>query len=80
VRKYLPDPNHAVNDENIKLTPDLNYVEKLIQIIDRGLKELKRKTIPMVKVLWNHHPVRDAMLGTEVNMRQTYPELFLVAT
>jgi hypothetical protein len=76
----LQTPGHAVNDENIELTPDLNYAEKPIQIIDHGMKELRQKTIPMVKVLWNHHPVRDATWETEANIRRTYPELFQSAT
>jgi hypothetical protein len=44
--RYLADPDHVVNDEYIELTPDLNYVERLIRIIGRKVNELRRKTIP----------------------------------
>jgi hypothetical protein len=44
---------------HIELTPGLNYVERMIQIIDYGVKELRRKTIPIVRVLWNHRPIRN---------------------
>jgi hypothetical protein len=80
LRKYFTDPDHVVNDANIELTPDLNYVERIIQIIDRGARKLRQKTIPLVKVLWNHHLVRDAIWEMETNMRRTYPELFQGAT
>jgi hypothetical protein len=46
LRKYLADPGHVVNDEIIESNPDLNYAEKLIQIIDREMKELRQKTNP----------------------------------
>jgi hypothetical protein len=60
LRKYLADPDHVENDENIDLTTDLNYVEKPVQILDHGEKKFRQKTIPLVKVLWNRHPVQDA--------------------
>jgi hypothetical protein len=80
LRKYLADPDHVVNDENIELTSDSNYVERPIRIIDREVKELRRKMIPMVRVLWNHHQIRDAMWETEANTRRAYLELFQGST
>jgi hypothetical protein len=34
-------------------------MEKPVKIIEKSVKELKNKKIPMVKVLWEHHGVRD---------------------
>jgi hypothetical protein len=44
--------------------------------LEFGEKELTQKKIPLLKVLWNHHPVEDATWETESEMRQLYPELF----
>jgi hypothetical protein len=79
LRKYLVDPDHVVNDENIELISDSNCGEA--NSIYRPRNEgIEVRTIPMAKVLGNHHPVRDATWETEVNMRRTYPELFPSAT
>lgn len=37
--------------EEIELRPDLSFKEELIQILDHEVKVLRRKTIPLVKVL-----------------------------
>jgi hypothetical protein len=76
LRQYLADPDHVVNDAEIELTTDLSYEERPIQILEFGNKELRQRKIPLVKVLWSHHPIRDATWETESKMRQTYPELF----
>ena len=34
------------------------------------------KTIPLVKVLWDHHGVEEATLELESYMRKKYPKLF----
>jgi hypothetical protein len=58
-----------VNDEAIKLTPDLSYYEQPIQILKFGEKELRHKKIPLVKVLSNQRLVEDATQETESDMR-----------
>jgi len=55
LRKYVPDPNHVIEPEPIKLAEDLTYEEHPIQILDRRVKQLRNKSIPLVKVLWASH-------------------------
>jgi len=52
LRKYTPDPNHTTISEPIKITADLVYEEQSIQILDRRIKQLCNKKIPLVRVLW----------------------------
>ncbi|XP_028082239.1 uncharacterized protein LOC114283574 [Camellia sinensis] len=47
---YLQDPSHVINYGQIALDDNLIYEEKPIQILDRQVKQLRNKTIPMVKV------------------------------
>jgi hypothetical protein len=49
-----------MNDEDIELTTDLSFNEQPIHILEFGKMELWQKRIPLVKVLWNHHPVQNA--------------------
>jgi hypothetical protein len=66
-----------MNDETIEMTTNLNYEVQPIRILEFGDKELRNKKIPLVKVLWNNHPVADAMWETESEMKRVYPYLFV---
>jgi hypothetical protein len=75
LKKYCLDADHVMNEEPLLLWPDLNYVEKLVRVIERSVKELRNKKIPMVKVLWEHHGIQDATWETEEWVKKKYPEL-----
>ena len=51
LRRYMLDPSHIVSSETIELRPDLTYKEESIEILAREVKELRKKRIPLVKVL-----------------------------
>ena len=51
LRTYRLDPSHVVSSEMIELKPDLIYEEEPIEILAREVKELRKKRIPLVKVL-----------------------------
>ena len=55
---------------------DLEYEEFLVAIVDRQIRQLRTKEIPMVKVLWNNHTVEDCTWETETAMRDSYSCLF----
>ena len=40
--------------EDIQVDERLNYVEKLVAILERKKKILRNKEIPLVKVQWEH--------------------------
>jgi len=52
LRKYIPDPNHIIDPEPIEIAENLAYEEHSVQILDRRVKKLRKKRIPLVKVLW----------------------------
>lgn len=75
LRKYNPDPSHVLNDEPLQLHADLTYEEQPIRILDRSVKKLRNKDIPMVKILWKHHGIEDATWETEEFIQRKYPRL-----
>ncbi|KAL5810819.1 hypothetical protein ACOSQ3_027556 [Xanthoceras sorbifolium] len=75
-RRYRSDPSHKVQTEAIEIQPDLTYEEEPMEILDREIKELRNKKIPLVKILWRNHNVEEATLESEEVMRQQYPQLF----
>ena len=77
LRKYVYDPAHVIVHEPLNVDADgLTYEELPVRIVDRRVKQLRNKTIPLVKVLWTHHGVSEATWETEDEMRKYYPHLF----
>ena len=58
--KYISDPSHVIEAPEIELKDDLSYEEQPVQILGREEKELRNKTISLVKVLWKNHLVEEA--------------------
>ena len=46
-----------------------------MQIVDRREQILRNKVIPLVKVLWGNHGIREATWESEARMRSQYPQL-----
>ncbi|KAA3480774.1 DNA/RNA polymerases superfamily protein [Gossypium australe] len=76
LRRYRSDPSHVVAVEEIEVNPDLTMEEEPVQILDRDVKVLRRKSVPLVKVLWQNHGIEEATWEPEDTMRQQYPQLF----
>lgn len=51
-------------------------MDKPLQITDRKEQVLRTKTIPLVKVLWQHGNIEEFTWELEAEMREKYPELF----
>ncbi|KAA3453025.1 pol protein [Gossypium australe] len=76
LRRYRSDPSHILAVEEVEVSPDLTMEEEPVQILDRDVKVLRRKSVPLVKVLWRNHGVEEATWEPEDAMRQQYPQLF----
>ncbi|XP_012448637.1 uncharacterized protein LOC105771790 [Gossypium raimondii] len=61
LRHYHSDPTHIVPVEEIEVRPDLTFEEEPVQILDRDVKVLRKKSIPLVKVPWHNHSSEKAM-------------------
>jgi len=78
LKKYISYPSHTIVSEPIEITENLVYEERLVQILDRRIKELRNKQIPLVKVLWTNHTSQEVTWETEEEMKVKYPHLFEV--
>ncbi|XP_016667632.1 uncharacterized protein [Gossypium hirsutum] len=76
LRRYRSDPSYIVTVEEIEVRPDLNFKKEPVQILDRDVKVLRKKSIPLMKVLWWNHGTKEAMWEPEDSMRQQYPYMF----
>ncbi|XP_012481061.1 uncharacterized protein LOC105795960 [Gossypium raimondii] len=48
LRRYRSDPSHVVSVEEIEVRPDLTFEKAPVQILDRDIKNLRRKFILLV--------------------------------
>ncbi|GKA63323.1 putative reverse transcriptase domain-containing protein [Tanacetum coccineum] len=53
LKKCLADPTLQVPLDEIRVDDKLNFVEELVEILEREFKKLKRSRIAIVKVRWN---------------------------
>ncbi|XP_040997139.1 uncharacterized protein LOC121243138 [Juglans microcarpa x Juglans regia] len=77
LRKYVPDPTHVIDFEPLQLQENLTYTEEPMQIIERKEQVLRKRTIPLVKVVWNNHAISEASWELEEEMQVKYPQLFV---
>ena len=47
-----------------------------MQIVDRIEQILRNKVIPLVKVLWGNHGIKEVMWESEAQISNQYPQLF----
>ncbi|KAK6119741.1 hypothetical protein DH2020_046511 [Rehmannia glutinosa] len=77
LKKYQPDPEHIITRDTPPLMENISYTERPIRIFDQQIRQLRKREIPMVKVVWqNHNRDEDATWEMEEDIRNQYPELF----
>jgi hypothetical protein len=77
LRKYHPDPSHVIQWQEVEVVEDSTYEERLVLLLDWKERVLRSKSIPMVKVLWQHHGVKEATWELEDAIWVKCPDLFV---
>ena len=54
LRKSIMDQEAVVSLDDIQVDECLNYVERSVAILERKMKIMRNKEIPLVKVQWKH--------------------------
>ena len=76
LRRYTPDPAHVVDWGEIEVDMDWTFEEGPVCIVDSRDQVLRRKTVRLVRVLWQYQGVDESTWEREDTMRATYPFLF----
>ena len=76
LRKYTLDPAHVVDWGEITVDIDGTFEEGPMHIMDSRDQVLQRKTVRLVKVLWQHSGLEEATWEREDTIRATYSFLF----
>ncbi|GKE34690.1 hypothetical protein Tco_1454012, partial [Tanacetum coccineum] len=75
-KKCLADPTLQVPLDEIQVDAKLNFVEEVVEILEREFKKLKRSRISIVKVRWNSKRAPEFTWEHEDQMKLKYPQLF----
>nr|GEY30353.1 putative reverse transcriptase domain, ribonuclease H-like domain, aspartic peptidase domain protein [Tanacetum cinerariifolium] len=77
LKKCLADENLVIPLKEIQLDDKLHFIEELMEIMDREVKQLKQCRIPIVKVRWNSRRGPEYTWEQEDFFKRNYPHLFL---
>ena len=75
LRKYISDPSHVIRPHKVQLNNNLTFDAMPVQIMDKKVKELRGRQIPLIKVIWNQAN-RDIKWELEEKIKDIYPQLF----
>ncbi|XP_016740140.1 uncharacterized protein [Gossypium hirsutum] len=76
LRRYHFDPSYIIQINEFEVRLNLTYEKEPIHILDCELERLRKKQIPLVKVLWRNHGVNEAIWELEESMRHRCLHLF----
>ncbi|GJU57201.1 putative reverse transcriptase domain-containing protein [Tanacetum coccineum] len=76
LKKCYADEPLAVPLDGLHFDDKLHFVEEPVEIMDRGVKRLKRSRIPIFKVQWNSRRGPEFTWEREDQFRKKYPYLF----
>ncbi|GKF62252.1 hypothetical protein Tco_0182306, partial [Tanacetum coccineum] len=69
LKKCLADPTLQMPLEEIRVDAKLNFMEELVEILEREYKKLKRSRIAIIKVRWNSKRGPEFMWEREDQMK-----------
>ncbi|GJZ02453.1 putative reverse transcriptase domain-containing protein [Tanacetum coccineum] len=80
LKKCLTNASLQVPLEEIEISDKLKFIEEPVKIVDREVKKLKRKRIPIVKVHWDSKLGAKFTWEREDQFKTKYPHLFANAS
>nr|GEX40818.1 putative reverse transcriptase domain-containing protein [Tanacetum cinerariifolium] len=76
LKKCLAESDAQIPLEEIKVDKSLRFIEEPIEIVERDVKKMKRRKIPLVKVHWNSRQGAEYTWEREDQFKTKYPHLF----
>nr|GEZ82542.1 putative reverse transcriptase domain-containing protein [Tanacetum cinerariifolium] len=77
LKKYLAGEPLAIPLDEIQVDDKLNFIEELVEVMDREVKRLKQSRILIVKVRSNSRRGSEFTWEREDQMQKKHPHLFL---
>jgi hypothetical protein len=72
LRRYIPDPSRILDYSDLQIEPDHTYVERPVRVLDRRVKKLRTKEVPLLLIQWSRRSPEEATWETEDSLRASY--------
>ena len=72
LRRYVPHESHKLDYSDLHIEPDHTFVEYPIRVLDRRVKRLRQREVPLVLIQWSRRGPEEATWETEASMRESY--------
>ena len=76
LRRYIADPSHMLDHLGLVIEPDHMFVEHPIAVLDRKVKQLRRREVPLFLIQWSKRGPEEATWETEKSIMISYPEFY----
>ena len=76
LKKYIPDANHVIDWNAIQVKQKSAFQVYLVCIFDQKIKQLRNRTIDLVKVQWTRYGHEDVNWEHEDAMQAEYLHIF----
>ena len=74
--RYRFGTSHMLPVQDIQVQEDFTFDEEPKAILDREIRQLRNRQVPLVKMLWQHPGMEEATWEPESTMRAQYPQFF----
>ena len=72
LRRYRFDESYVLPVQDIQVQSNFSYDDEPKAILARDVEQLRKKQVPLVKVLWHHHGMEKATWEPESTMKAQY--------
>ena len=72
LRRYILDPSHIIDYEEIELQLNLSYEEQALRILNHQEKKLRNKIVKLVRVQWKRRGVEESTWELEDEIRSFF--------
>jgi hypothetical protein len=76
LHKCLKVPKSRIAEELVQIQKDLQYLEKLVKILDSAIRKTRNSEVKLCKVQWSTEGEEEATSESEDSLRKEYPYLF----
>ncbi|GJX71103.1 hypothetical protein Tco_0308274 [Tanacetum coccineum] len=76
LKKCLAEGDIVVPIDKIQLDDKLHMIEEPVEVVNREVKQLKQRRIPIVKVRWNSQRGPEFTWERKNHIKKKYPHLF----
>ena len=75
LRRYRSNTSHILPVQDIQVQENFTFDEEPKANLDREIRQLRNKQVPLAKVFWQHHSMEEATWELESTKRVHYSQL-----